>query len=446
VWTTENILSLAPDERTKQQAQALASPGYWLGMAQNELGLWAECKSSGLSSYRVLVLWKGPILRCSCPRPQPCKHSLALLLFHQEQPELWLNTSAPPPAWAQEWIEARLKAAGESKPNSSVSTPKSEEEKQKRQEKRWESYQQGLVLFGQQLRGLAERGLQELYGSDWWQQAAARLGDAKLSRLAGELRLLGEEFAGDQELERSAYALGQWYLLLQAFEQRQTLSADLSEELLNLLGRTLRKNDLWETQPHRFDQWMVLGIKEEVLEGNPPRHSRSIWIQGRSSQSWGLILDFSVGFQAQYDYQYPVGTILQGATVAYPGLSWRVLLSPEAQLLDESLVPSFSPQAIGQASWADFVLSYAQALAQNPWHEEHPLVLSQVLVLEAEGQAQLLDPQGHLIPLKLALGGALWWKLLALSGGQEMALFGLWNGQHFEALSWWTGQRWKTLH
>ncbi|WP_042383331.1 SWIM zinc finger family protein, partial [Streptacidiphilus melanogenes] len=107
-WSTDHVLSLAPDSPSQKAAAKLAESAPWSGTGASAEAVWGACKGSGSRPYQTVVALDGPAYQCSCPsRKFPCKHALGLLL-------LWSAdtlTGVDVPEWAESWLAGRRRRA-----------------------------------------------------------------------------------------------------------------------------------------------------------------------------------------------------------------------------------------------------------------------------------------------------------------------------------------------
>src|SRR5262245_27026648 len=110
MWSTSDVLALAPDEAVAHAARALAVPASWTDLGSDEVGVWGLYRGTSAEPYDVVVDRSGPAWRCSCPsRKLPCKHAIGLLL-------LWAEGAVPTtvrPAAVRSWLAARAAAAAQ---------------------------------------------------------------------------------------------------------------------------------------------------------------------------------------------------------------------------------------------------------------------------------------------------------------------------------------------
>src|SRR5215475_953227 len=109
-WTTDQILTLAPDTASAKAGQRLATARNWLKLGADENTAWGLCQGGGKEPYRTQIDLTEPAFRCSCPsRKFPCKHGLGLFLLFAAQPAAFKEKQ--PPDWVSEWIASRSKRA-----------------------------------------------------------------------------------------------------------------------------------------------------------------------------------------------------------------------------------------------------------------------------------------------------------------------------------------------
>src|SRR4051812_47018679 len=130
IWTSDHILSLAPDAGAAKAGQGLATPRKWETLGQTADvawgtcqgsaatpgrggprgqpadGAWGPCRGSAATPYQTQASLTGAAYRCSCPsRKLPCKHTLGLLLLLDRQPAAFAATA--PPDWVTAWLAGR---------------------------------------------------------------------------------------------------------------------------------------------------------------------------------------------------------------------------------------------------------------------------------------------------------------------------------------------------
>lgn len=192
MWSTEQILALAPDAGSIKSGKELATPRKWSSTGANELAAWGECKGSGKEPYQTQIDLNGPAFKCSCPsRKFPCKHALGLFLLFASQPGLFSQTS--PPIWVSEWLAKRSPRTEQSSKPKVAKEIDAEEKAQKQREakirraaKRGERILEGLEDLELWLQDLVRQGLAAMQAKphNFWEARAARLVDAQAPGLA----------------------------------------------------------------------------------------------------------------------------------------------------------------------------------------------------------------------------------------------------------------------
>ncbi|MEM6722704.1 MAG: hypothetical protein AAF598_01635 [Bacteroidota bacterium] len=283
-----------------------------------------------------------------------------------------------------------------------------------------------LIDLERWLDDLLSKGLSQLPSLNWsyWEQAAARLVDAKAPGLAKRVKEIGKlvdvhAYWPDQVLQQT----GELILLIRAYQRFEDLSPDYQEELSNQAGFPRRKKVLLE-ESGQTDDWMVLGQSQSVEE---LLYSRRTWLQGRQSGKFAVILDHHFG-SPDFEDQYIVGEQFRAELVFYPGLYPM-----------RALVKARNP--IGQAGfqlrsctdWSNFLDLRSKALAKNPFLETCPALLQAVIPIWKDRKLWLKDPKSDVIHPVLDPQST--WRLMAISSGHPIVLFGEWNREGFVPLS-----------
>jgi hypothetical protein len=105
-WTTDRVLSLAPDSASSSAGQALGSPSKWKSLGRSDRAIWGLCQGSGKDPYQARIDLSEPAFKCSCPsRKFPCKHGLGLLLCFAKGESSFKQESEP--GWVSDWLATR---------------------------------------------------------------------------------------------------------------------------------------------------------------------------------------------------------------------------------------------------------------------------------------------------------------------------------------------------
>ena len=451
-WTSEQVLALSPDAGSTKRGRALATTTKWPTLGRSGQAAWGECKGSGKNPYRTIIDLSEPAFRCSCPsRKFPCKHALGLFLLLAEGASF---SQSSPPDWVSEWLERRTQSAERKQTKAKTDSDPAAQlaAQEKRLQKRAAKVEAGLGDLAQWLEDIVRQGLAELPSKPYsfWDQTAARLVDAQAPGLARRVQnLAGIPHTGEGWPSRMLAALGQIHLLVEGYRNIEGLSPLMQAEVRSQIGWTQTQTDLLARLEQGDplveqveDTWQVLGktvTKEDALK------VQRVWLWGVRSEQAVLVLSFAHG-RSPLDISLVPGACFSGEIVLYPGtgirrgfVRWR---SPS---VGKSRVPSknLNRTGMGTDSIKTAIDRYSQALTQNPWMAQFPVVLREVyLHYEAEGW-WVQDSEGMTLPTESKFSKG--WDALAVSGGQSLCLCGEWNGDRLRPLSLWSQKTFMLL-
>ncbi|TDE38094.1 SWIM zinc finger family protein, partial [Nonomuraea mesophila] len=275
-------------------------------------------------------------------------------------------------------------------------------------------------------RWLADQVRQGLAGAAEhdWEGLAKRLIDAQAPAAAGLVsrltRVRSEEGWPGRLLEE--YAL--LNLLAVAYRRRAGLPAALARTVLIRAGFPVTKEEVL-TGPAVRDHWDVLGGRDEVQDRLT---ARKVWLRGRRTRRPALILSFAPQGQP-LDASLVTGTTIDADLAYYPGAApLRALVATRHATLPPpsgARGPSepCGPPGVSPEEALDEV---AAALADDPWTESWPLVLTGV-VPERTGLGGL--------PLHVKAHDP--WRLIAVSGGRPLTVAVEWTPQGLRPLTTW---------
>jgi hypothetical protein len=419
--SVERVLALAPDAASAVAARRLANPGPWLETGASGDLVWGQFRGTGTTPYRVVAELTGRGGACSCPsRKSPCKHVLALLLLAAtgQVPE-----AGEPAGFATAWRDEQ--AARGSEPR--ARGPRDEAAAAQRAAQRTARVRAGLAELETWLADQVRAGIATAaYG--FADAVAARMVDAQAPGVAGRLRRLSTVPAsGDGWPERLLAGYGQLHLLARAHEQLADLPPPLAATVRSHVGYpTTRESVLAE--PAVADDWLVLAVRD-LVDGAIP--ARRIWLRGRSSGRWALVLLFDPAgaFGKNPDAGLEPGTSLPAAAHFYPGTPpLRVVIGAR----------SGEPVRVGAPDGTDLaaqLAEWAAALELDPWLAEWPAVVRGVPVPGAR-EWRFADDAGS---VPLLVGGVDPWVLAAVSGGRPVVVAGEWTADGLRPLTVWHG-------
>lgn len=439
-WTTEKVLALSPDASSSKSGQQLANANKWGVLGHNAIALWGECQGSGKLPYRTQIDLTEPAFRCSCPsRKFPCKHGLGLFLIFAGQSDAL--TQGNPPDWVQEWLDKRSQTS-QKKQEAKADKPVDPVAQAKRIAQREAKVTAGLADLDLFLRDVVRQGLATVQSQpySYWDRAAARLVDGQAPVLAKRIRAMASiPHSGQGWADRLLTELGKLHLLVQGYQRRDTLPEQVQAELRSQIGWPLKQDELLSLAEQAdsavevcSDRWQVLGRR--VTEEDDLQVQR-VWLQGQASGRSALLLNFAHRSQVLESLAVP-GTLWNGTLVFYPALYPLRAAIKHREASDRTwMQPTAEYASIGEA-----IAHYGAAMAQNPWLEIFPMLLTEIIPYWEGKTCCLADGAGA--RLSLDPGFKQEWTLMALSGGHPVQIFGEWNGSTLMPLSLGVQGRW----
>lgn len=306
-------------------------------------------------------------------------------------------------------------------------------EKEKVSQERFVGMQAGNAELQSRLLDLIRSGLVELDFAtpQYFEEFAARMVDAQLGSIGKRIRswTTFRDIYPDAWHEKLLDELGALYLFSKAFQNFATLPETLQDELLAQAGVTTRTGNLFQ-QVGIQDDWLVLGQVKTPEPNNLT--SRRTWLMGKISQTIVLSLEYAFG-ASDFTTLWLNGMVYSGKAVYYPAAyPLRVAFK------SVDLAPDFS-QVIGYQTIESFLCDYSEAVAQNPWLPQFPVLLSFVTPIFSENKFFLVDSEKKRVHTE---GGTFSpWELIALSGGHPISVFGEWNGQVLKTLNAFSGEQ-----
>jgi hypothetical protein len=419
--TVEQVLALAPDAGSVSAARKLAQPAIWNTRGRSDGALWGECQGSAL--YQVRVDLADMTVKCSCPsRKFPCKHSLALLLLAAEQPALLPPAAAPD--WVSQWLEKRAAAAAK-RAEPDAARPVGEAAQAKRGAQRLTRVRAGLDALDLWMNDLVRNGLAtiETQGHSACEGQAARLVDAQAPGLAARVRdLSGFPGTGAEWAHQFLGGLGLVALLTHAFARIDQLDPALQSEIRQLVGWTLKEEDVVGHGDLVEDDWIVLG--QRLVQDERVRVQRT-WLTGVRTGREALVLQFSAG-GTTFPETFVPGTHGEAVLAFWPGTaSQRALVHTR-----RDLVHPWSGRLPGCPAVDDFLARFSTRLGRQPWLRQSACVLCDVVPIHSTRGWFVRDAAGK----ALRVTDQDWWAVLALSGGYPIDVTGEWDGNGLSPL------------
>ncbi|MFB8008909.1 DUF5691 domain-containing protein [Nocardia sp. NPDC056000] len=422
-WTADQIAALAPDATSLTAARKLR--GKWNGTGRHDTALWGLCQGSGGRPYQTVVDTAGPAYKCSCPsRKFPCKHALSLMLAWSEGEIPATDTVAD---FAGEWLAGRAaretdraardakKAASESNSPTTTTPAGSATADQRRALVTAGLADLDIWLTDQIRTGLAsaDRSMAT------FESVAKRMVDAKAPGVAAVLRQLPRTATHSDWPRLLLREYARLHLLATAHRRLDTLSPTLAASVRTHIGYQTGTESVRATPPVR-DTWMVLGTRitnEEAI------YTRRIWLLGRQSGRWALLIDHKHGGPGFPQDTPPPGFMIDADLHFYPGANpLRALWGTRHGLPDP-----FTTIPNSERTWGiDAALTaHARAVGADPFLRSWPVLLTGVVPARDESGWYIAESDGTALPIAADHGEP--WQLLGLSGGHPVGVIGEWT-------------------
>lgn len=322
---------------------------------------------------------------------------------------------------------AKAEAAAEDSPEAKA---KCEKSKAKRVEQRGAKVDQGIEELRIWLEDLIRQGFAELENKrpDYWEQMSQRLVDAQapgLARLVSHCSLLVD---GDRWQERLIHRIGVISLITESFQNKE-LPPQVMDDLRNIIGFPVKKEDVFANGDIVNDTWVILG---QITEGEERLRARRSWALGLESQQEAFFLDFAYGTGALPAFP-ATGQQFEAEVAFYSGtVRQRALLKSRRK---ETSSTSMEPW--GSENFEEAFLKASELWAKNPWIESIPMAVKNCNI-QSGSVWKVIDSQGRVLPIastQMVEGQDWLWSLLAMSSGYPLWVFGVWDGDRFKILS-----------
>ncbi len=277
----DKIKALCNDEKDIQRAIFLTEKHFWKKIETNRDEILAFFCGAAAEPYEVRIK-SDKSFSCSCnSRNTTCLHILALLSMDQ-YPIIYQSKEAQLPK----------KLFNKNSIN---------------EQKRMSLFQNGILELEQWLIDLLFMGIAAVISDiQFWEEAARRFKDSKLSKISYAYREIADSIQGKEDVTLKVIKLiGELYLLVKSFKKLENLDNDFQEEILNSLGRVVKKSTILETTTPLADIWTVLGIVNEYTLDN--LIERRVWLQGEKTKKIVLLNDFVFG-DAAFEQNFKIGS------------------------------------------------------------------------------------------------------------------------------------------
>ena len=410
---------MAPDSSSSAAGKKLANAKNWKNLGQSPEALWGECQGSAL--YQVRVELSSLTIQCSCPsRKLPCKHGLGLLLLAVNTPASVPTTE--PPEWITAWLAKRATASKRKEAKAEAKESSSSEPtaaQKKTAEKRLSQVKLGIDRLDLWLSDIVRNGLGKLetQPAKFWESQKAQMEDAQAKGLANRVARMADIPNSSSDWPEKLLAhLGQLALLTQAFHRLDQLDPALQEDVRQLIGWSLKEDEVLLRGEKITDNWLTLG--QTTVDEDRGRSQRT-WLLGTTSKRQALILQFAFA-GAAFPEQYPIGIQQTADLVFWPGAyPHRAILTTR-----RGEVGTITEPLPGAETIEDFLAEVTSLLARQPWRDRFLCTLRNVTPCCTDNQWYICDSANKMLPL-----ASEHWKLMALAGGMPLDFVGEWDGE-----------------
>jgi hypothetical protein len=248
--------------------------------------------------------------------------------------------------------------------------------------------------------------------------------DAKMGGVARRLRRLSGFNRSDPAwFYNVLQMLGDLYLIVAAFRNKQNLSENTLISAYTMAGFNLQKKDLL-LLPSVDDHWLICGQEFEEEEN---LRSRYTWIMGAQSKRSAMLLGFAFG-RTDFELNYTFNRSYQAKLTYYPGsFALRAILMQPIPVVRINQYPAAFDQI------DKFLDVFAFAVSKNPWISEFPACLKFVSILKSGSNFLIQDPNNQQLPISNSPENI--WPFFASFAMRSCNVFGIWNGQNLRLLS-----------
>jgi len=422
--TEDQILTLAPDEASKKSGRDLANPSKWVSKAANDEAIWGECQGSGSKPYQTQIDVSNIAFKCSCPSHKfPCKHGLALLLLYARQKNSFAKTDSP--NWVAEWLSKRTEK--QEKKVTKEDTPVDEVAQAKRLQARQQKVSDGISDLRLWLKDIVRNGILNMpeKGTIWFENMAKRMVDAQAPGLANMIRALGETnfYAEDWQTDFTNQLIS-IYLIAEGYNQKDSLSDLLKQDIFNQIGFTQNQEEL-KAKTGIQDTWLVLA--KQITEVDALTTERN-WLYGTETGQYALVLQFIVRGQGGQLTLTP-GMFIRAELVFFPSTS------PIRAILKQQPATTAINKVNGFPGWAEIAETEACICSELPVRSDRPFIIQKVKPVKYNNHWWLQDSNYNMMRMKHE--NKIIWKLLSLSGGTAIDMTVIGKEDQFEPVGVW---------
>ena len=424
--TEEQIIQLAPDASSVKAGKGLATATKWVLLEYSERAIWGHCQGSGKTPYQTVIEVKNIAFKCSCPsRKFPCKHGLGLLFLYTAHPDLFRQ--AEEPDWVADWLSRREEKAEKKEQKAKNETPVDEASQAKRQALRHKKVLNGIDDLQIWMKDLLRNGLLNIPECAYtlFDSMARRMVDAQAPGFANRLRTMQEIAFYDENWKYILTDhLGKLYLLSESYKNLEKQPEEWQCEIRTQTGYPQAKEEVLAGDTIA-DRWMVLHKRSRKVN---ELNTETYWLYGQQSRRFATYLNFITPGSLPEVNLVP-GSVYEGQLCFYKGVNTLRALFKSSELSRDTFVPAFCKDL------EEAVSRYREALQQNPFTEDLPILADDLRLAVKGNLFYLQDVNNKLVPVKVEDTTHI--DILSVTGGKPFSAFLLANDTVWNLNSIW---------
>ncbi len=444
LFTESQIESIAPKPAAFKAGRKLSVGNKWLVLGKSERAVWGQISGSGKNPYFTQIDVQDRAYKCSCPSRQfPCKHGLGLMLVFAQ---METKTDSPEPEWVEDWIVKRRGKSNNPKPEEERTEEiiaKSDAAKLKRHNERMILVNNGVDELTLWLQDIARVGLLELPNkpTTYFANMAARMVDAKAAGLAGWVKMLGKiDYSNPEKwYDEASEIISKINLLLRSWKNRDALSPLYMQTIKNLIGWNQSKKGLMtdKTATAIQDDWIVLGIENEVEEDITINRT---WLYGIVSNRFALVLNFGSPYAPLINTMM-ANSVIVGEVAYFPSIhEQRGIVRTETEVKWK-----IYKRPVFHDKWESLINNHYENEKLNPWINNQPYLISQVVLIKKERQWYLMDSEQSVMPVELKFSERKAMNWLLFSGGGRVDVAVVYRGKSVVPLGIFSNDKYTAL-
>lgn len=424
--TEEQIIQLAPDASSVKAGKGLATATKWVLLEYSERAIWGHCQGSGKTPYQTVIEVKNIAFKCSCPsRKFPCKHGLGLLFLYTAHPDLFRQ--AEEPDWVADWLSRREEKAEKKEQKAKNETPVDKASQAKRQALRHKKVLNGIDDLQIWMKDLLRNGLLNIPERAYtlFDSMARRMVDAQAPGFANRLRTMQEiDFYDENWKYILTDHLGKLYLLSESYKNLEKQPEEWQCEIRTQTGYPQAKEEVLAGDAIA-DLWMVLHKRSRKVN---ELNTETYWLYGQQSRRFATYLNFITPGSLPEVNLVP-GSVYEGQLCFYKGVNTLRALFKSSELSQNTFVPAFCKDL------EEAVSRYREALQQNPFTEDLPILADNLRLAVKGNLFYLQDVNNKLVPVKVEDTTHI--DILSVTGGKPFSAFLLANDTVWDLNSIW---------